>query len=180
MSDVKTTKVRASKLLVKCERWPTMQWLPRATVERLADHQRALMATAGERVHRSDLVAALILNWEVVGPDDLCHSIGRYRAAHTVPGGRRTDGAVPVTLKVPFPLSRRLDGLVDLARGRQLIAYRHDVVGTMIAKRRSRQWIASALQLYREAPASDAAVPGLAAGFVLEAASPSPGPRPTR
>lgn len=153
-----------------------MQWLPQSVVARLARHHHALV-TVGARVSRSDLVAALVLDWDIVEPDDLRSSIHRYRAKHLRPGTRRTDGSVPVTLRLPSPLSRRIDGLVVLAR-RETIAYRHDLIGTAIVASRDAASTVTAFERYQSAKVREAAVPGLDLGYVLETERPHPGPRP--
>lgn len=165
------------KPLVKCPKWPTMQWLAKPVVRRL-DALVANLQSKGWPSGRNEVTGTLVLAQEAPSAVALWEVIRPYKEKFAPPNRRRAPGAIPVTLLLPSPISLRVDGFVEIAR--QLdSAYRHDIIGALIMSAPDdAEWLEAAYGRYREAEAGHAVVPGQARGRVLRRVTPEPGPRP--
>lgn len=163
--------------LRKCVPWPTMQWLPQKPFDALAKCLRELEED-GFNTTRVELVCALILACNPRDPS-LLSDLRSYKARYsrTRPSGRPTRG-VPLMLRMPSPITLRLDLLVrSLSESTQRI-YRHELIGTLITRAAEDLPRAEAACLaYRKAPARAAAVPGYPRRCVLAQDRPRPGAR---
>lgn len=172
MSELISTKIR----LRDCEAWPTMQWLARPVATRLKRLVTVLDKNS-EPVHRSDVVAALVLDCKASSADELWSIIHPYKAEFARPHRRRGPGAVPVTLQLPSPISLRIDVLVEIAR-EKVTVYRHDLIGGLImAAPVDLESLKEVLTFYQDAVAGEAAPPDTDEERVLRKERPDPGPR---
>lgn len=163
------------KLLPDCPQWPTMQWLADPVVQKLNSlvgdlHSRAFGAG------RQDVVGALVLGSETSGAG-LWELIQPYKVSFAPPHSRRHSTATPVMLRLPSPISLRVDCMVEAARQHGTV-YRHDLIGALImAAPETPEALEAACSGYRQARAERAAVRGQPKSRVLKKERPRPGPR---
>jgi hypothetical protein len=163
--------------LRECDRWPTMQWFAAPVRDRL-DELVGALHDSGIPARRSGVVGALVLAWDQPAGDALWDLIRPFKVRYAAPHRRRQGGGVPIKLRLPSPVSLRVDGLVAIARTLAPI-YRHDLLGALIMDESiddpalERHWTA-----YWEAKAEAAIIPGVNKRFVLSEKRPQPGPRP--
>lgn len=174
------SSVPAARPLLKCPRWATMQWLPEPVVSSL-DKAVADLNKSGLETTRGEVICATALSFDP-SEADLSALVRHYKQrlskVHPRPSGR-TRG-VPLLVRMPSPISLRIDGLVESVREEGLRAYRHEVVGALInlAASRPRQEVEAFCEAYRAARARDAAFSGLSIRKVLSQEKPRPGARP--
>jgi hypothetical protein len=173
------TAITPGRPLLACPEWPTMYWLPSAIVERL-DGLVAELAEAGFPSSRAEVIAALTLRCD---PEehDLEDRLTRYRIkfSPTVPRRPRTPETRALMVKLPSPISLRMDGLVELARRRGERLYRHELLGALILDfEDGPAALRSLCEELRQADARRAGLPGMPLRRFLSLARPSPGSRP--
>ncbi|HVO53735.1 MAG TPA: hypothetical protein VMT37_04905 [Solirubrobacterales bacterium] len=164
--------------LLECPMWPTMQWLPAAVVRKLDVLVRAVKRRPpGFSSTRSEVVSALILGCDPLSPPFLEH-LGAYRAQQrpTRPPRKVTKG-IPVTLRVPSPITLRLDALIrEIARVDSRV-YRHEVVATLILHAGEPERVEGLCRDLHIALARAAGVGGQPLSAVLTRERPAPGAR---
>ncbi len=163
--------------LRECPHWPTMQWLPHEAIDLLAQHVEVL-AAEGFTTTRSELIYAVILSCD---PTELTlfEDLRTYKSRHhPVRSARERLRGVPLVLRMPSPISLRLDGLVKAISAAGQRTYRHEMIGTLIT-RAGDDYIRleDDCLAYRRALAEDAAVPGQSPVAVLSQQKPRPGAR---
>jgi hypothetical protein len=165
-----------STRLADCPRWPTMQWLPEQVVE-LLGRLLETVAAQGVSSSRSDVVSALVLSCDP-GVSHLATMIRKYKAQYGrgLPRPRPGPFGVPVVLRVPSPITFRVDGLVASARPVIGRAYRHELIGSLIAESEPGT-IPELLSSYHAALAADAVLPNQPLRSVLDLTRPRPGAR---
>jgi hypothetical protein len=156
-----------------------MQWLARPVVAHL-DKLVVALHGEGADARRDDVVGLLVLKWEGVSSEALSDLIWPFKKQFANPRSRRADGAVPVRVHLPSPISLRVDAFVEIARKRATV-YRHDVIGALIMNAEpNAQHLVPAFNRYRHASAGEAVPPDVSKKQVLAAERPAPGPRPHR
>jgi hypothetical protein len=156
-----------------------MQWLARPVATRL-DRLVAGLHRDGIPARKSDVVGALVLDRPGTSAADLWSLVRPFKVKFAPPHKRRALGSIPVTLRLPSPISLRIDGLVELTRA-QAVVYRHDLIGTLImAAPESPRALVTVCERYWGSQAADAALPGMAKKQVLRKETPDPGPRRRR
>lgn len=153
-----------------------MQWLPKDVADALQRHVNVL-AAGGFTTARLELVCALILSCDITDPllDDLRLYKSRYSLA--LPSRRRARG-VPLMLRVPSPITHRLDCLVKAICERSQRVYRHEVIGALILRaEEDYQRLEEDCLTFRKAAARDAAVRWEPLRVVLSQEKPRPGAR---
>lgn len=162
--------------LRECDRWPTMQWFGIPVRKRL-DELVGVLHDSGIPARRSGVVGALVLGWDDPSAEGLWDLIRPFKVEHATPHKRRRGGGVPIKLRLPSPISLRVDGLVAIAR-RIAPVYRHELLGALIMadsvdpSTLEEHWFS-----YWNAKVEAAAIPGLNKRFVLSEETPEPGPR---
>jgi hypothetical protein len=169
--------LKPTEQLRNCPRWPTMQWLPRETIEVL-DRCLRILVEEGANTTRVELVCSLVLDCT---PDDpsLAEELRVYKARYgRARPLRKNLRGVPLMLRMPSPITLRLDLLVDLFRRRGQRTYRHEVIGTLISSAPSDlSRLEKACVSYRRAQAKHAGVQGHPLRRVLTQERPRPGAR---
>jgi hypothetical protein len=169
--------VSPKKQLRECDRWPTMQWFGVPVRKRL-DELVSDLRDSGISARRSGVVGALVLGWNDPSADGLWDLIRPFKVQHATPHKPRRGGAVPIKLRLPSPISLRVDGLVGIARTIAPV-YRHDLLGALIMdpsvdpSTLEQHWL-----FYWNAKVEAAAIPGVSKRLVLSEKRPEPGPRP--
>ena len=167
--------VSPKKQLRDCDRWPTMQWLAVPVKDRL-DELVGMLHHSGIPARRSGVVGALVLGWDDPSADGLWNLIQPFKVQHATPHKRR-GGGVPIKLRLPSPISLRVDGLVAIAR-RIAPVYRHDLLGALVMddsvdlSTLEAHWFS-----YWNAKVEAAVIPGVNRRLVLSDERPEPGPR---
>jgi hypothetical protein len=154
-----------------------MQWLPQKPFDTLARCLRELEED-GFTTTRVELVCALILACNSSDPS-LLAGLRSYKASYSRarPLGRRARG-VPLMLRMPSPITLRLDLLVKSLSTSDQRIYRHELIGTLIGRAVEDLRLTEAACLtYRKAQARAAAVPGYPRREVLTRDRPRPGAR---
>lgn len=157
-----------------------MYWLPTQVLELLDGLVRDL-AEEGSPSSRAEVIAALVLSFDPE-TESLEDSITRYRVKFTptIPRRPRSPESRPLSLKLPSPITLRIDGLVDLLRREGEKAYRHQILGALILDCEENAVAVQGLcQEFRKADAGKAAIPGLPLSRVLSLSRPGPGARPS-
>jgi hypothetical protein len=154
-----------------------MQWLPHDVLDALDGPIREL-DEAGFSTTRAEAICALVFACD---PTDshLLESLRAYRARHrlTRPPSRERLRGVPLVLKMPSPITLRLDGLVRAIAMIDQRVYRHEVIGTMILGVGDLERLEKQCRKYRKAVAEEAAVQGQTKRSVLTQVRPRPGAR---
>jgi hypothetical protein len=153
-----------------------MQWFGVPVRKRL-DELVGGLHDSGISARRSGVVGALVLGWDDPSADGLWGLIRPFKAEHAAPHKPRRGGAVPIKLRLPSPISLRVDGLVAIARTIAPV-YRHDLLGALIMDAPvdpvalKEHWL-----FYWDAKVEAAVIPGVNKRFVLSEERPEPGPR---
>jgi len=174
-SDIAPLKPAVS--LRDCPRWPTMQWLPHEVADTLMRHL-VVLEGHGFRTSRVEVVCALILACDPTEPS-LLADLRRYKSRQRpgTPSRERLRG-VPMVLRMPSPITLRLDCLTDVIGQRDQRIYRHEMIATLILRAGSDySRLEEDCLAYRQARARDAAVKGTSPGVVLTQRKPRPGAR---
>ena len=160
-----------------CPKWPTMQWLPHEVVD-ILDARISTLADGGFSTSRAEIICALILRCD---PSDLgfLKELWDYKSYYRPvrPSRVRLRG-VPVIIRMPSPITLRLDGLVRSVAERSQRTYRYELIGTLLLymENEADQLEEKCLD-YRQAAAGEAAVPGQPKSWVLRQRRPQPGAR---
>lgn len=164
--------------LPDCPSWATMQWVPFPVMTRL-DRNVQTLRKAGCAAWRADVVGARVLVCPMSNANELAAQIEKYRRQHAralTSGGART----ALMLRLPSPVSLRIDAIVADVRKLGLPAYRHEVIGTLTLQHEpnGKGQLVSSFNTYREARVKDLVVPEAPLHALLESAPPEQGPRP--
>jgi len=154
-----------------------MQWLPQKPFDELTKCLRELEED-GFNTTRGEFVCALILACKP-GDPSLLADLRSYKARYCRirPPKRRHPG-VPLMLRMPSPITLRLDLLVGSLSESDQRVYRHELIGTLITRgAENLRRVEAACAAYRKAPARAAAVPGYSRRRVLAQDRPRPGAR---
>jgi hypothetical protein len=166
-------RLKGSLPLLECPRWPTMQWLLDSTLQELS---RLVVASGREgfRTTKGELVSASVL---ACGPLDALSVTESYRR-ETAPIRPHGNRGTPLLLRVPSPISLRMDALIAECRKQGDRAFRYELVGGLIvaAADLDRATLEARCLTLRSARAEDAAI-GNRKRDVLEKRRPSPGAR---
>ena len=155
-----------------------MCWLPSAVLTTL-DGLVSALGQSGYASNRAEVISALALRCDP-STMDLRAMVKLYKATHTpaVPRRPRPPSSRPLAMKLPSPISLRIDGLVEELRRSGERSYRHQVIGSLIAGCEEDAATLEALcEAFRQAEASAAALPGQPQRRVLSLAKPPPGAR---
>jgi hypothetical protein len=167
---------------------PTQHTLPSGVVARL-DRLVSTVRRRGRDVKRQEVLAALITLRAPDTAQDWLELLSRPHSllgtsAAELPAGRESRKLAAdneqVMLRLPSPVTRRLDLLIDLVQERGVRTSRRQIVSALIVHR-SPSGVAEALQLidaYCVTPAFGAAVPGRPILDVLSEDRLPPGRRP--
>jgi hypothetical protein len=102
-----------------------------------------------------------------------------YQRTHppTFKGRRGTSGLM---VRIPSPISLRIDSVIGRVRALGLRAYRQELVGALIDQRMpsTPRALVVSFDRYRRANAGNAALPRQPRNQVLHLQRPNPGPRP--
>lgn len=154
-----------------------MNWLPNKPAEAL-DKVRESLARDGFTTTRVELVCALVLD---CNPEDasLAEGLRAYKAQHRqIRPPREQLRGVPLMLRMPSPITLRLDLLVSFLSDRGPRIYRHELIGTLVTRAsKDLPQVELACRRYRKAKARAAAVPGFKLKQVLAQERPRPGAR---
>jgi hypothetical protein len=151
-----------------------MQWLLKPTREEL-DRLVAESALKGFRTTKGELVSAFALATDVASASGAIE-IHRRRAARIRPPSNR---GTPLLLRIPSPISLRIDGLISEMRGLGDRAFRYELVGGLIAEavQLDQGEVKMRCQSFRSGTAEEAALKGRSPGEVLAKTPPRPGAR---
>lgn len=157
-----------------------MMVLPTEVNELLGRVVEEARVIEGQRLHKKDLIAALVM---LRAPNDgpaLAELFRNYGASTRYGRPPMLLGNVNVTVALPPPVTHRIDLLVALARGAEAgRVLRRDLVAALITVHAPRDG-ADGVALHRQylgCTAADAAVPGRPLRAVLTLERPSPGRR---
>lgn len=169
--------LKPGKPLRDCPRWPTMQWLPHEPVE-ILDTALGMLGGKGFTTTRVEAVCALVLDCSPKDPS-LLDDLRSYKTRHrSIRRSRIELRGVPLMLRMPSPITLRLDLLVEIISLETQRVYRHELVGTLITRGRDDlARLEEACGVYRQAKARQAKVSGRSLGLVLSQERPSPGAR---
>lgn len=181
-------KVQSTRMLSKCPEWPTSHTLPKAVVTAIERCMWRLRAT-GRPARRQDVLGLAIMFFAPGTPSELIAIMtkphpqlrgtvgnlptGRYR-------GVLTANSEQLMVRLPSPVTLRLNALVDQLLDQSFPATRRQVVSAVMLHcvPRKADELADAYDLYLVAPAGTAAIPGQPVSTVLSLDRPKPGRRP--
>lgn len=152
-----------------------MQWLLYAAVDVL-DRAIARLDEGGFTTSRVEAVCALVLGCDPSDPEFL-EDIRSYKALSRRTRPRQRLRGVPLVLRVPSPITFRLDGLVKAVSKIDRRVYRHEVVGALLLGLEGPDLLETRCREYEEATAADAAVIGQLRREVLSQQKPRQGAR---
>lgn len=160
-----------------CPKWPTMQWLTHEVVD-LLDARIERLGGDGFSTNRVEVICALIFHCD---PSDLrlLEGLWDYKShqqSRRAPRSRLR--GTPVIIRMPSPITLRLDGLVRLLSRHSQRTYRHELIGALIlCMEDETEQLEGKCLGYRQAIAGEAAVPGEPKSWVLSQQRPRPGAR---
>lgn len=171
-----------------CPELPTQHTLPRAAVERLEFALWRVRGT-GRAARAQDIVGLLILFYLPEQPRRLVELLTRPHSAlrssvAELPTGRYrralTKDSEQIMLRLPSPVTHRLNGLINSAHDLEFRTSRRHVVSAAALHciPQSTKELADALDQYREAPARAARLPFESLDYILDPRPPNPGRRP--
>lgn len=154
-----------------------MQWLPHDVVDILTARIDQL-ASDGFLTSRVELVCAILFCCDP-SDADLVEDLRSYKARYRYSRPRRFQPrGVPLIVRMPSPITLRLDGLVRSISRRGQRIYRHELIGTLILRMEDQaNQLEGRCLVYRQATAGEAAVPGEPKSWVLTQKKPRPGAR---
>jgi len=165
--------------LLRCPKWPTMQWLPQPVIDRLGRLVDELTA-CGFKASRGEVICSLVLGCDPTRVD-LEQRLYAYKVQpfnHQERQHPPRAHSRPLALKLPSPITLRIDGLVRAIRDKGGSAYRHELIGALIMDAPNDLADLKGLcRDFRRAPASKAVIPGQPKRWVLSTERPSPGAR---
>lgn len=152
-----------------------MQWLPHDVVD-IIDSAIRQLDEDGFPIPRVEAICALILTCD---PNSSAFLVGirGYRAALRRTRPRDRLRGVPLVLRMPSPITLRLDGIVRSISRIEGRVYRHEVIGTLITGFGSATSLEEGCRAYNGAVAGDAAIPGELKRAVLSQERPRQGAR---
>lgn len=175
-------------LLTRCELWPTQHTLP-TTALHLLDELAGELTSHGRNATRQEVLAAIVVHRAPVRLDALLVLLRRPHPAlggpaFALPPGRRKGrvalGNQQVMMRLPSPVTRKLDYLLDVVQHAGYPLTRRQLVCALVFHRRPPLGRAN-LRLYLQycnTEAREAAVTGRPLAAVLSLEPLPPGRRP--
>lgn len=175
-------------MLTRCEPWPTQHTLPTAVLG-LLDTLAGELTSHGRKATRQEVLAAIVIHRAPGRAEELLALLRRPHPvlggpAVALPPGRRNgrvaQGNQQVMMRLPSPVTRKLDYLVDVVQHAGYPLTRRQLVCALVVHRRPAPGRGN-LRLYTQycnTEAGEAAVTGRPLAAVLSLEPLPPGRRP--
>jgi hypothetical protein len=180
--------VQRRQLLTRCKPWPTQHTLPTVVLD-LLDQLAAELTSHGRKTARQDVLAAIVVH---CAPDRAEALVALLRRPHPALGGpalalppghangRVASGNQQILMRLPSPVTRKLDYLLDIVQHAGYSLTRRQLVCALVVHKRPAPGRAN-FRLYTRycnTEARQAAVAGRPLAAVLSLERLPPGRRP--